>query len=190
MNRLRTLVPYSNDSDKKKLEDYIKEKIGKHIDLGPIGYDGKPTIQTLDADLTHIDRTNITCAYAFPGIHFKNVDQFLEWHKQISEMHYLESAKEAEKENGIVALYYHAKTEEISFICFHVNDRQDIEQYHAISFETKYARYRLLTSDVNGDMIMFRQTGGEDRSFMDIRPIDRDLEFFRNQISTNSKGYQ
>ena len=78
----RVLVPYSNEEDKKKLEDYIREVTGKNVDLGPIGYGGELTLQTMNTDFSSITRTNITCVPHYPGKHFKNVDEFIEWHRK------------------------------------------------------------------------------------------------------------
>ena len=76
----RVLVPYSKVEDRTKLENYIEKKTGRKVDLGPIGYGGDLTLQTMDVDLSNIGRTNITCARYFPGRHFGSVDEFIEWH--------------------------------------------------------------------------------------------------------------
>ena len=89
MRRLRVLVPYSSEYDKVRLQDYISKKTGRQIDLGPIGYGGKLTLQTMDVDLSNIDRCNVTCMGFFPGKHFKNVDEFLEWHDRLDGMGFL-----------------------------------------------------------------------------------------------------
>ena len=78
----RALVPYSSEEDKKKLEDYIIEVTGKMVDLGPISYGGKLTLQTMNVDFSNISKTTITCAHSCPGKHFKNVDEFIEWHRK------------------------------------------------------------------------------------------------------------
>ena len=78
----RVLVPYSSEENKKKLEDYIREVTGKSVDLGPISYGGKLTLQTMNVDLSNISSTNITCAPYFPGRHFEDVDEFIEWHRK------------------------------------------------------------------------------------------------------------
>ena len=75
------LVSYSKEEDKKKMEDYIFEVTGNIVDLGPIGYNGELTINIFSHDLTRISRINITCAPYFPGKRFRNVDEFINWHR-------------------------------------------------------------------------------------------------------------
>ena len=82
----RVLVPYSDEENRKKLEDYIEEATGKRVDLGPIRYGGQLTLQTMSVDFSEIGTTSITCAPYYPGKHFKNVDEFIEWHKSVSTM--------------------------------------------------------------------------------------------------------
>lgn len=192
MIRLRTLVPYHTDEEKKKLEDYISERTGRNIDLGPIDYGGKLTLQTMDADFTNISSTQITYAGAFPGRHFRNVDEFIKWHSRISDMHYLEALNKVEDPMDVVALFYEETKHEISYICFRVFDRKDIERYlvssdgNAMPFENKGNKYWLLLSEVNGNMVMFSKTDRSNIPFTHIRTDLQELEFFKYLISMNN----
>ncbi len=191
MKAKKVIVAYSNTEDRKKLEDYIEEAKGRRIDLGPIGYDGKLTIQTMNTDLTNISTTNITCAACFPGMRFGNVDEFIEWHRRIIEMHYLEALRQAKEHGDIIALFYDEEKDSISYICFRMFDKQDIEKYlvssdgKAISIRNGKTGYWLLMSNANGNMILFENTGRDDIKFSDIHPGNNHVEFFRYLISTN-----
>ncbi len=188
----RVLVPYSTEKDKKKLESYIEKKTGRHVDLGDIHYGGKLTLQTMNIDLKHISSTNITCAHAFPGKHFKDVDEFIEWHEWIGKMHYPEAANEALDPLDVIALYYSKDKEDISYVCVTMFDRLSIEKYlvssdgQALPFENNGIGYWLLISNVNGNMFMFRKTGDKDKPFTDIAPNDKDLSFFQYLVSVDS----
>ena len=106
MRRFRVLVPYSSEYDKVRLQDYISKKTRRQIDLGPIGYGGELTLQTMDVDLSNIDRCNVTCKGFFPGKHFKNVDEFLEWHDRLDEMGFLSAYSQCRDERDLVTLHY------------------------------------------------------------------------------------
>ena len=194
MKKLRTLVPYHTEEEKKRLEDYIFKKTGKRIDLGPIHYGGKLTLQTLDADLSHIDSTNITCAPYFPGPHFRNVDEFIDWHRRISDMHYLEAYNQATDEKDVVALSYDKKADKTSYVCFRMGDRKSIERclsaskWKARSFKNKYREYWVLLSTDNGNMLMFDKLKIKGRSFSHISSSNFDYDLFRNLISMNQEG--
>ena len=185
----RVLVPYHSEEEKKRLEDYLLEKTGRKTDLGPIQYGGKLTLQTIDIDLTKIGSTNITCAPYFPGLHFKNVNEFIEWHSRISDMHYPEAVKEATDPADVIALYYQEEKDEISYICFRMFYQWEIEKYlvssdgKALPFENKGRKYWLLLSKTNGNMIMFTKTDSSNTPFMHISSDLKDLEFFRYLIS-------
>ncbi len=191
MKRFRTLIPYGTEDEKKRLEDYISEKTGKDVDLGPIGYGGKLTLQTMDADLTNISYTQITYARGFPGKHFGSVDEFIEWHRRISKMRYLEAYSQAEDPDDVIALFYDEAKNAISYVCFRMFDRQDIKKYlgesdgKAMAFENRYSRYWLLMSSVNGNMLMFEKTGNEDMPYRSIGTEMMALDFFRYLISMN-----
>ena len=188
----KALVPYSNEENKKKLEDYIKGVTGKRIDLGPIHYGGKLTIQTMNVDFSEISTTNITCAPYFPGKHFKNVDEFIEWHKSVSVMDYPEACSQVKDRMDVVALYYEEDKNRISYVCFRMSGKQSIERYlissdgEAKPFENDRIRYCVLKSNVNGNMLMFRESRDEEEPFTDIKPYEWDLNFFRHLISVAS----
>ena len=74
-------VSYSTMEDQEKLVDYIYRKIGRRLKLGPISYGGKLTILVISLDLKQISGNNITGAIHFPGLRFRNVDEFIRWHE-------------------------------------------------------------------------------------------------------------
>lgn len=78
------IVSFRKTSDKKKLEAYIHEKGGKTVDLNPYHKDGELSIHFISDDLEHISRTNITCAACFGGMKFKTADDFIKWHRELS----------------------------------------------------------------------------------------------------------
>ncbi|MBQ6477808.1 MAG: hypothetical protein IJI44_00415 [Erysipelotrichaceae bacterium] len=90
----RVLVPYSKVEDRTKLENYIERMTGRKVELGPIGYGGDLTLQTINVDLSGIGRTNITYAHYFPGKHFRNVDEFIEWHENLQNRETSETPEE------------------------------------------------------------------------------------------------
>ena len=185
MEILGVLVSYSTEENKRKLEDYIEERTGRHVDLGPIGYDGKLTIQTMDADLTHIGRSNITCAPYFPGPRFRDVDEFIRWHRNAEGRGYFKAYEEAKEHDDILALHYDKKTEKTSYISFEKHLEKDLEKYFKVmETKTKNKSYRLLISRINGNMIMCRMGNGHP---WNIGWNPDDLEHFRTLIKEQDK---
>lgn len=80
--RTDVLVSYSKKESKQKLENYISEFTGRKINLGPIDYDGSLSINNISIDLRTISSVNITGAIHYPGKKFRDVDEFIEWHKK------------------------------------------------------------------------------------------------------------
>ena len=185
----KVLVSYRNETNKKKLEDYITEATNNSTDLGNIGYDGELTINTMNIDLTNISRTNITCAAAFPGVKFTEVDKFIEWHKRINRMGYIDALHSVSNSNDIIALYYNSKTDEISYICIAMYDKSSIEKYlgsscgMAIPFELKNNKYWILLSNQTKDMIMFRKIDIDKRFFSSVNGSNEELEHFKYSIN-------
>ena len=175
MKIIKVLIPYENEEDKKKLESYIEEKLGRKIDLGPIGYNGTLTLQTTDVFFDKISRTNITCAAYYPGKHFENVDEFIKWHKRLYDMRYFDALKKLNDSNDLIALYYDDIKKESYYICFRMFDKNDINKYlgssdgKAIPLSLKKDRaYWILTSNSNNSIIVFRKYSDESKPFGSI----------------------
>ncbi len=184
------LVSYGTTEHQKQLENYISQRTGQKVGFGRMDYDGKGTILRISLDLTEIHRTNVTGAIYFPGKKFRGeIDEFIEWHSRISEMHYPEAVKEATDPADVIALYYQEEKDEISYICFRMFYQWEIEKYlvssdgKALPFENNGRKYWLLLSMVNGNMIMFTKTDSSNTPFMHISSDLKDLEFFRYLIS-------
>lgn len=192
MIRFEVLASYSTEENKKKLEDYISEITGRSVDLGPLAYDGKGSILIIGPDLQKISSCNVTGAIHFPQRKFRDVDEFIDWHKNVSAIGYQEACCQVEDGLDVVALYYKEDKNNISYVCFRTFDKQSIGQHlvssdgKALPFENNGNRYWLLMSGSNGNMLMFRKTGNKEKPFADIRPDDRDLDFFRYLISLKS----
>ncbi len=192
MIRFKALVSCGTEENKKKLEDYISEKTGRSIDLGPLAYGGHGSILIISPDLQKISSCNVTGAIHFPQRKFRDVDEFIDWHKSVSAMRYPETCSQVKDGADVVALYYEEDKNSISYVCFRMFDKQSIGQHLVSSdgktfpFENNGNRYWLLMSGSNGNMLMLRRTGSKEKPFADIRADDRDLSFFRYLISVNS----
>ena len=185
MNITKVLVPYEDEENRKKLESYIEEKTGRKIDLGPVGYDGKLTLQTMDIFFEEISRTNITCAAYCPGIRFKSVDEFIKWHSSLYKMRYFKALKEVNDPNDVIALYFDDAKKESYYACFRMFDKRDIERFliasdgKAIPISIKKDRaYWVLTSSYNYSILVFRKYDDEKRSFGSISPDYEDQMAF------------
>ena len=185
----KVLVSYRNETDKKKLEDYIREVTDNPIDLGDVGYDGALTINTMNIDLTNVNRTNITCAAAYPGPKFAEVDKFIKWHKRISKMGYIEALNNISGPNDIIALYYDSKNDNISYVCLTMYDKSCIEKYiglsdgKAISFDLNKNKYWLLISKENNNALLFRNTVKDNISSYSVDCSNKELEDFKYFIN-------
>ena len=85
------LVYHSTDESRSKLDEYIYSKTGKKNTLRPLELGGKGSVIDLDLNIK-AGLTVITGVY-FTGRRFKNVDEFINWHRRISDMHYTEDTK-------------------------------------------------------------------------------------------------
>ena len=184
MRRIRALIPYSNEYDRDRLQKYLRKKTGRQIELGPIGYGGKLTLQTMDVDLTHIDRCNITCQHAFPGRHFKNVSEFLEWHVRLDLMGFLSAYGQCREEDDYVALYYEQEINRISYVRVCTKQIQDIQdRFAAGEGETEsHDTYLLLHSNITENILMIGKVKSDAKPYRDISPDLWELEFFRDLI--------
>jgi len=185
MNITKVLVSYGDEENRKKLESYIEEKTGRKIDLGPVGYNGEATLQTMDVFFERISRTNITCAAYYPGKHFENVDEFIKWHSRLCDMQYFKAFKEVNDPNDVIALYYDDAKKESYYVCFRMFDKSDIEKFliasdgKAIPISIKKDRaYWVMTSNSNFSILVFRKYDNEKRSFGSISPDYEDRMAF------------
>lgn len=92
---------------------------------------------------------------------------------------YDEAYSNKRNELSIVAIYYDDANEHLSYVCFEIGNRTSIESYllssdgRAISYApSKDCRYWLLTSNVNGSFLMFRQGGTKGFADIDCSVID------------------
>ena len=183
----KVLVSYRNETNKKKLEDYITEATNNSTDLGNIGYDGELTINTMNIDLTNISRTNITCAAAFPGVKFTEVDKFIEWHKRINRMGYIDALHNIKGPKDIIALYYDSKCNNITYVCLTMYDKSSIEKYigssdgKALAFTNKNKKYWCLIGNETNSFLLFRQDNI--KSYTDISCSDDDISFAKYLFS-------
>lgn len=185
MNITNVLVPYGDEENRKKLESYIEEKTGRKIDLGPIGYDGELTLQTMDVFFERISRTNITCVAYYPGKRFESVDEFIKWHSRLYDMRYFTALKEVNNPNDIIALYYDDIKKESYYVCFRMFDKSDIERFliasegKAIPISLKKDRaYWVLISSYNYSILVFRKHDDEKKSYGSISPDYEDRMAF------------
>ncbi len=188
------LVSYGTSEHQKQLENYISQKTGKKVDFGRMDYDGSGTILRISLDLCKIDHMNVTGAIWFPGKKFRGeIDEFIEWHSRIFEMHYPEAVKEAADPTDVIALYHQEEKNEISYVCVRMSDKHDIEKYlvssdgKAFPFENDGRKYWLLSSRINGNMLMFAKTDNSNTQYWHISSDMKDLEFFRYLISVNAE---
>ena len=191
MNNLKSvLVSYETKEHQKQLEEYIFQKTGRRTDFGRMDYDGDGTILRISLDLTKIEHTNVTGAIWFTGKKFQgNIDEFIRWHSRICAMHYPEAVDKAADPMDVIALFYQEEKDEISYVCFRMFDKQDIERYlvssdgKALPFENRGRKYWLLMSKGSRNMLMFKKTDSSIPSFTHISSDLEDLEFFRYLIS-------
>ena len=187
----KVFVPYGDDEDKKKLEDYIEEKTGERISLGPIGYGGELTIQMLDVFFNKINRINITCAALVSGKHFRSVDEFIKWHKRLDKMGYFEALKKCSDYKDVVALFYNEELDNISYAYFRMGDKNSIENLlgpcskEALPIKVSdRVTYWLLLGETNNNLLLFGKVN-DNIDYSDISTNEDDIDFFKYLISIN-----
>ena len=186
------VVSYENEKQRKQLEDYLSLGSGHKVDLRKIKGDEKENIFMISLDLKEIKKTDrISTFYASNKYSGEQIEDFIRWHSRVSDMHLAKALEKAIHPADLIALHYNEESDEISYICFRMLDRQDIEKYLVSTdgipepVQIKGARYWLLESDVNRNKILFTRSDDYDdpNSFENISPYQWDLDLFKYLIT-------
>ncbi|MBR2809717.1 MAG: hypothetical protein IKE33_05835 [Erysipelotrichaceae bacterium] len=188
------VVSYETEEQRNQLEDYLSGKSGRKVDLSGIKGLETCTILSIRLDLSEINSLTVMGAIARSWSGEKSfgsgIDEFIDWYDRISNMHYPEAVAKAKHRADVIALYYNEEVNEISYICFRMFDRKDIENYlvsstgKALPIDIADKEYWLLESDVNGNKILFSRDEDEDSMpFDSISTDQKDIDLFKYLIT-------
>ena len=188
------VVSYETEEQRNQLEEYLSGKSGRKVDLSGIKGLETCTVLSIRLDLTEIVSLTVMGAIARLWSGEKSfgsgIDEFIDWYDRISNMHYPEAVAKAKHRADVIALYYNEEVNEISYICFRMFDRKDIEKYlvsstgKALPIDIADEEYWLLESDVNGNKILFSRDEDEDSMpFDSISTDQKDIDLFKYLIT-------
>lgn len=188
------VVSYETEEQRNQLEEYLSGKSGRKVDLSGIKGLETCTVLSIRLDLSEIVSLTVMGAIARSWSGEKSfgsrIDEFIDWYDRISNMHYPEAVAKAKHRADVIALYYNEEVNEISYICFRMFDRKDIDNYlvsstgKALPIDIADKEYWLLESDVNGNKILFSRDEDEDfMPFDSISTDQKDIDLFKYLIT-------